>query len=223
MEARQTISIRRSGARQLSDGGISGPLSPSIPVLSTPLENTFPKLPHSQQVPFEREVMSMPLVQAAHLSSNSGLVGHIFSSSSGFSSDLHYSSASPPEKHPEKTPFILQPSTKTAALPLTESSHSELLQSTTSCHYIKEHNSSWCSESLPGFLEFPANVAVQNAKTESSSCSSVAASEDPCKQSDWQEWADQLITDDDTLASNWSELLIDNNIADTEPKVAVLT
>ncbi|TKY52767.1 PHR 1 protein [Spatholobus suberectus] len=45
------------------------------------------------------------------------------------------------------------------------------------------------------------------------------ASEEYCKQNDWQEWAERLISDDDTLTSNWNDLLADN-IHDLEPKVS---
>lgn len=43
------------------------------------------------------------------------------------------------------------------------------------------------------------------------------------KRNDWQEWADQLITDDDALTSNWNELLVDNNVTDMEPKVEIFS
>ncbi|CAA2977611.1 PHR1-LIKE 1-like isoform X1 [Olea europaea subsp. europaea] len=49
-------------------------------------------------------------------------------------------------------------------------------------------------------------------------CTGVMASEDHTKGTDWQDWADQLITVDDTLDSNWSDLLVDVNFLDSEPK-----
>ncbi|XP_021670555.2 protein PHOSPHATE STARVATION RESPONSE 1 isoform X3 [Hevea brasiliensis] len=188
MEARPALSIQRSGAKQLSNHGASAALSSSLPVLPTSLEETYPKLSNSQQVSMENSVMTKPTVHASQLPSNSGVVGHLFSSSAGFSSDLQYSSVSPQEKQSRNAPFISQSSNVTAVT-LPQSSHSGLVQSTTSSQYAKENNASWCPESLPGFLDFP-------------------------------EWADQLITDDDALASNWSELLIDTSVAEMEPKMA---
>ncbi|KAJ9176482.1 hypothetical protein P3X46_011790 [Hevea brasiliensis] len=219
MEARPALSIQRSGAKQLSNHGASAALSSSLPVLPTSLEETYPKLSNSQQVSMENSVMTKPTVHASQLPSNSGVVGHLFSSSAGFSSDLQYSSVSPQEKQSRNAPFISQSSNVTAVT-LPQSSHSGLVQSTTSSQYAKENNASWCPESLPGFLDFPVNNPVHNNQIESNSCSGVIASEEFSKRSDWQEWADQLITDDDALASNWSELLIDTSVAEMEPKMA---
>ncbi|XP_057963970.1 protein PHOSPHATE STARVATION RESPONSE 1 isoform X2 [Malania oleifera] len=221
MEARPTLSFQRSGVKQLSDFGASGTFSSSSPVLPTALEEAYPKLPNSQEVSMEKEIMTKPLaMHATPLASNSGVVGHIFSSSSGFSMDLHFSSASPCEKHSRNSPFIAQ-SSDGASLPLTHSSHSGMLQSASSSHCANENDSApWCTDSLQGFLDFPVNSPVQNAQIESCSGSGVMASEDLCKRSDWQEWADQLITDDDSLTSNWNDLLVDTNVANPEPKTA---
>ncbi|GMY06248.1 protein PHOSPHATE STARVATION RESPONSE 1, partial [Fagus crenata] len=214
MEARPALSFQRSGAKQLSSMGMSGPLSSSLPVLPTPLEETYPKLPDSQQFSMERELVTRPFNHMSHLPSNSSVVGHMFSSSSGFSTDLHYSSLSPHEKHSKHTPFISQSSTIGVSLPITHSSHLGSLQSTTSSHYAKENSASWQTDSLPSFLDFPVNTPIENSQVESSSCNAVLASEE------FSKWADQLITDDDALTSNWNELLGDTNVTDLEPKMA---
>ncbi|KAK7812855.1 protein phosphate starvation response 1 [Quercus suber] len=210
MEARPALSFQRPGAKQLSSMGMSGALSTSLPVLPTPLEETYPKLPDSQQVSMERELVTRPLNHASHLSSNSSVVGHMFSSSSGFSTDLHYSSISPHEKHSRHSPFISQSSTNAASLPITHSSGS--LQSTAS-HYAKENSASWQTDSLSSFLDFPVNTPIENSQVEISSCNAALASEEFTK------WADQLIADDDALASNWNELLGDTSVTDLEPKM----
>ncbi|XP_044493579.1 protein PHOSPHATE STARVATION RESPONSE 1 isoform X2 [Mangifera indica] len=218
MEARP-MSIQRSGARQLSSVEVSGTMSSSLPVLPTPLEDTYTKLLDSQEVSTDRKLKTRPQTPAPHVSSNSGVVGHMFSSSSGLSSDLHYSSVSPHQKH-MNSPFIPQTSTNVASLQLPQSSHSVMPQSTTSSHYSKESSASWCPESLQGYLDFPVNTPVHNSQIESSSCSGVMSSEDFSKRNDWQDWADQLITDDDALASNWNDLLVDTNMTDLEPKMS---
>ncbi|PQQ17576.1 protein PHOSPHATE STARVATION RESPONSE 1 isoform X1 [Prunus yedoensis var. nudiflora] len=218
MEARPALSIQRSAAKQFTHLGVSAAMSSSLPVLPTPMEETYPKLPDSQQVSMERELMTRPVVHAGHLTSNSGVVGHNFSSSSGFSTDLHYSALSSHEKQPKNNPFISQ-SSSSVSLPLPHSSHSGFLQSTSSCPYSKENSGSWCTDSLPGFLDFPVNNHIENSQLESSSCSGIMPAEEFVKRNDWQEWADQLITDDDALTSNWNELLVDNNVTDMEPKI----
>lgn len=214
MEARP-LSIQRSSDRQLNNLGVSGPVSSSSPVLPTPLEDTYSKLPDPQQVYMEQELRTRPLAPAAHIPANNGVVGHIFSSSSGFSSDLQYSSASPHEKLPRTTSFVSHSLT-----PIPQTSHSVLPQSSTSSHYTKESSSSWCPESLPGYVDFAANTTVQNSQMESSSCSGVIVSEEFSKRNDWHEWADQLITDDDPLGSSWNEILADTSMTEMEPKMS---
>lgn len=178
MEARP---IQRSGSRQLSNLARTS----SIPSVQNPPDDIYSKSENTQQVSLERELMARPLGQTYHLlSANGGAVGHIFSSSSGLSSDLHHSSVISHEKNTgnSNAPFISQTST---------------------------NNSSWCPDSLPGFLDFPANSPIQNSQMESGS---IVASDDINKGSDWQEWADHLITDDDALMStNWNDLLVDTS------------
>ncbi|KAA8550715.1 hypothetical protein F0562_002399 [Nyssa sinensis] len=61
----------------------------------------------------------------------------------------------------------------------------------------------------------------QNNQMESSNSGGcIMASEELSKQNDWHEWADQLITDDDSLTSNWDDLILDTNVADPVPEMA---
>ncbi|XP_039005801.1 protein PHOSPHATE STARVATION RESPONSE 1-like isoform X1 [Hibiscus syriacus] len=215
MEARPALSIQRSGASQLTSHGVSGGLSSSLPALSTHLEESYLNFP--QQAHAERELIIRPLAHATRLPTNNGMVGHIFSSSPGFSSDIHYSSALPTEKHSRNSPFISQSPTNTAVLPLAQSSNSLLPQSTIPSHCNKENSGSWCSD--PDFLDFPVSISFLTSQFENRSCSGIMRSDDFGKQNYWQEWADQLITGDDALASNWNELLVDN-VTNLEPKTA---
>ncbi|KAJ7972598.1 protein PHR1-LIKE 1-like [Quillaja saponaria] len=215
MEARPAFSIERPGFNQLTSVGMSGVLSSSLPVLPTPLEGTYSVIPDSQQVSVERELGTRSFTHSSNLDS-SGVVGHMFSSSSGYSTNLHYSSVSPHGQHCRNDNFISQSACSMASLPL---SHSGPLQSTRS-HYAKENDASRHTESLPSFLEFPVNTPVENCQVESSSCSSIIASEDYCKQNDWQVWADQLITDDNGLTPTWDVILADTDVRDLEPKVS---
>ncbi|XP_062079809.1 protein PHOSPHATE STARVATION RESPONSE 1 [Humulus lupulus] len=221
MEARPTLSISRSGAKQLTNMGVSGALSSTLPVLPTHFEEAYPMVPDSQQISMGRELMASPLTHGSRISSNSGVMGHIFSSSSGLSSDLHYSSVSLHKNQSRTSPFISQSSTNGVSFPVSQSSHSTLLQSTMSSPCAKENSASWCTDSVSDFLDFSVNTPVENTQVESSSCSGIIVSEEFGKRNDWQEWADQLITDDSAaLTSNWDELLADTNVTDMEPKMA---
>lgn len=210
MEARPTLSIQRSGAKKLNNIGMTGALSSSLPVLPAPLQETYPKLPDSQQVYMERELVKRSFTHSSHLPSDSGVVGHMFSSSPGFSSDLHYSSLSPHEEHSKNSPFISRSSTNGADFPLTHTSHSVSVQSIKSTHYAEENSASWNTDLLPSFLDFPINTFSESSQVESSGCNTVLPPEEISK------WADQLISDDVT---NWNELLDDTNVTDLEPKV----
>ncbi|XP_043706808.1 protein PHR1-LIKE 1-like [Telopea speciosissima] len=203
MDARPTLSIQKSGAKHLTNLGASAAMSSSLPVRAIPLEEKYPILPDSQQVSLEKELMTYSMAPGgSSLVANSGVVGHIFSSDSGFSS--------------RNAPFISQSSNNRAPVPLMPSSHSGLFQSSALNHYSKENsNVPWCTED---FLDFSDSVPVQNSQIESIA---VMASEDPNKRNDWQEWADQLIqlsTDDDALTPDWNELLVDNSAVNPEPK-----
>ena len=214
MEAHPTFSIERS--KQLNNMGMSGALSSSLSILPIPPEEMFPKLPQSKLDFVEQELMTRPFTHSSYLNSG-GVVGHIFSSSPGYSTDLHHSSLSPDEKHSTNAHLISQSSTNITQFPLSYSSNTGPPASATPSHYSKENSVSWHTDSLPGFLDFPENGSIDNNPVESSACP-IMASEEYSKQNDWQEWAERLISDDDTLTTNWNDLLADN-IQDLEPKV----
>ncbi|KAG6571544.1 Protein PHOSPHATE STARVATION RESPONSE 1, partial [Cucurbita argyrosperma subsp. sororia] len=163
------------------------------------------------RVSMERELVSRRFVHSSYLHSSSGVVGHIFSSSPGFSTDLHYSSVSFYENQSD-APFVPEPSANGVLL----NSHSELLSSKN--HPTGENGNSWRSDALPGFREAPESNPVGGSRVENDSCSSLMVSEDFSKDNDWQEWTDRLITDD-PLSSNWSDLLVDADVVDLEPKM----
>lgn len=192
MKAQSALSFQRSSARPLSNHGAAG-------TRSSPLEDKYPKSPDPQQVITGREFMPHNFTALPPVSSTSGAIGHIFSSSSGTSSNLHYSSVITHENPSEKAP---------------------VLQSTASSQYMKENNNnSWCTDSLTDFLDYPQNAPIQSSNLELNQSAIIMPSEDLGKQNDWQNWADQLITEDDVMTPDWNEILIDTNIADPEPKV----
>ncbi|KAL1816797.1 hypothetical protein ACET3Z_019371 [Daucus carota] len=212
MEARPGLAFQRSGARSLNNHGASGALSSSFPVLSSP------KLTDYQEVSMERVVVSNPADVRPVLSSSSGAVGHIFSSSAGFSTDLQYSTSAPHEKHSRKAPFISQSSNPVATMPL-NNCDSGVFKSTASSRYTTENNNdSWCTESVRSYLDGPANSPGVNNQINDNNAICVMPSEDFSKTSDWQEWADQLITDDEALPSDWDNILVDTGAGGPEPQ-----
>ncbi|KAJ0520064.1 putative transcription factor MYB-HB-like family [Helianthus annuus] len=131
------------------------------------------------------------------MSSTNGTVGHIVSSSSGISTNLHISSE---ETCSKKAPFVNQ--------------SSGVLRATAFRDYMKENNTiSWCTDSLSDFLDYPENIPIQSSNVQ------IMPSEDVGKPNDWQDWADQLITEDDGVTPNWNEILVDTDVADQTPKM----
>lgn len=218
MEARPTMSIPRSSPQQMSSFGASRSLSTSSPVLPTTLGEKYPKLPDSQ-ISMERELSQRTPAVLSTISSNSGVVGHIFSSSPGFSTDLHFSSISRQEKNSIQVPYISQSSGDETTVLLPHNSHLGVLQSVTCSQYTKESNDdSWCPDSLSDFLNYSVNTP--DLLDSGNNMDGVLQSEDVSK-GNWQEWADQLISDDDALASSWTEIMAETGTTDQGLKIQV--
>ncbi|XP_015088029.1 protein PHOSPHATE STARVATION RESPONSE 1-like isoform X2 [Solanum pennellii] len=204
MEARPAVSVQSVVASQLSNCGASGALSSSMSMFPTALGEKYPKFPDLQQASMEKELKQHPGTVVSSLPSNSGAVGLMFSSSSGFSADLQFSSVSPQEKHSGTAPFISQSTYSETSIQLP---HSGVLQSTASSQYLNENHEPWCIDPLPNFLDYSMNNPVQNSQVASSN-----------KQSDWQEWADLVLNDEDALPSDWNDIIADTSIGDSELK-----
>uniref|UniRef100_A0A803M973 HTH myb-type domain-containing protein n=1 Tax=Chenopodium quinoa TaxID=63459 RepID=A0A803M973_CHEQI len=219
MDGHPAISIQRSGPRQL---GASGALSSSLPVLSSTLEEKYPKLPDSQQVSMERELVTDPSIFHSNPLPSNTLVNHMFSSSSGYSPDVHFSPASR-ENYSSNSPYIPPSANNGSSLALMPSTRTDLIHSSTSSNYTRGNNNlSWCSDSGSGFPDFTSHSSMSSGHIQGNGDggSNLVTHEDLVKRHDWQEWADQLITDDESLSSNWSDLLIDANATDHGMKMS---
>lgn len=141
----------------------------------------------------------------------------MFSSSPGFSMNVHLSPASH-VKHCSNSPYITISPTN-GFLATVPSTHSDFIHSTASSNCSTENNFSWCSDSGPGFQDFCCDSLLENGQIQGSgNGGSNLVMYDDLGKRNWQEWADQLITDNDLLNPNGNELLIDSNPADQEAK-----
>ncbi|KAG6751818.1 hypothetical protein NC652_030981 [Populus alba x Populus x berolinensis] len=192
-------------------------MSSSFPVLPTAVEGKNPNLLYSFQVSLARKMIrNSATQQASPLSPGNRSVGPLFSSSSRFSNDTHVSSVSSHGRQSHNSPFISQSLRDTGNFTPTHVSHSEV-QSTEFIAYSDENKDlSWPVDPLQDLLDFSENVPVQNGQVESSA--DVFASEDHARRTDWQEWADQLISVDDEMEPNWSDFLNDVNKTDSRQK-----
>jgi hypothetical protein len=193
-------------------------MSSSFLVLPSTVEEKYAKLIDSFQVSSVREMIRNPASQqASPLSSGNGSVGHLVSSSSRFTNDMSVSAVSPQGKQSHNSPFISQSLRDGGNFPPTHYSHSEGQSTAFINHSDDNKGLSWPIDPLQEFINFVENVPVQNGRVESTA--GVIASEDHAKRTDWQEWADQLISVDDELEPNWSEILNDVNMKDSKQKV----
>ncbi|CAH9073726.1 unnamed protein product [Cuscuta europaea] len=206
MEGRPTLFIQRVGPRQLSNfGGLS---SSSLPVLPTTLEGKFPKFPETHVAP---------------LSSNSAIAPLMFSSASGYSSDLHYSSSSS-LVNSKQLHFIPQ-STTNNETPEMLFPGSGALQSTASSGFAKENVVPWSTDPLVELLYYPTATTACMESNQQLACSddadcAIITSEDIVKRNDWQEWADQLISDDGALTSDWNDMIAHTSTPDADTNVS---
>ncbi|XP_038879077.1 protein PHR1-LIKE 1 [Benincasa hispida] len=192
-------------------------MSSSYPVLPKPFEEKYPKLPLSFQGSSQSEAMRHPIPrQAPPLVSNSGTVGHLFSSSSGFRNNFPMMQPLSQERNAQFFPFVSRSANDELLLPPRSSSHPEV-QSTMMTSNLNENNASWSADTLQDFLDFSENVPDQNGQEQS--MASVLMSDDQAKRNDWPDWADQFISVDDALEPNWSEIFSDANTGDPKPEV----
>ncbi|GAA0174783.1 DNA-binding transcription factor [Lithospermum erythrorhizon] len=216
MEARHSLYIQRSNTSQGCNFGSTGAISSAAPVFPTTHEEKYLEFPDFQQVTMERQPLHRPSAFFSPMSPNNGVVDPLYSSSSEFSADLHFSSLPPQEKLSQQAPFISQSIISGTSTVSPHSFHSNA-QPIISSHHSTLNDSAWPIEPLPDFSNYSINNSIQSSQLECpSSGDGFVPTEDINKRTDF-DWADHLISDDDPLSSSWSELLADSFAADPEP------
>ncbi|KAI3459042.1 hypothetical protein Pfo_015705 [Paulownia fortunei] len=207
---------KNSNETQSNEMEASGAMSRSLHILPSPLEEKFPKLPDSPQVTLAQELTSNIISSCPSMhSSNHNKVGQLCLPASGCPTDLHCSSVSPNTNRLMNSTFVSPKDGVSFAS--TQLSHSVMQSGQLDGYAMESNEVSWNSDAIEYFLDIPLNIPVQNGQTETST--DLMTSEDYAKKTDWQDWADQLITvDGDTLNSNWNDL-VDVNDPDPDPKL----
>lgn len=135
--------------------------------------------------------------------------GQVFSSAAKCTGGVPFSSVSQHDRQYQNSPFISQT--------LGDNASSSVMHSTTfTPHHQENDDISWGPDPFQDILSFPENVSVQHDQAENSAC---YMNDETVKKTDFGEWVDQLMSIDDTLQPNWSQLLGDDNVA--EPKLEV--
>ncbi|XP_020239223.1 protein PHR1-LIKE 1 isoform X2 [Cajanus cajan] len=179
-------------------------MSSSSRVLSTPLENKYMKPPDSFQLSPVKDLT------ANSSSSNSNrTAGKMLSSPSECPNDNPFSSVSQHERQYQDPPFVSQT--------MTDNVSSEIHPTTFISHPQESEDISWGPDPFQDILGFPENVSVQHDQVEDSAG---YLNDDNVKKTDFGEWVDQLMSIDDSLHPNWSQLLCDDNVAEPKPKAS---
>ncbi|XP_040868347.1 MYB-CC domain-containing transcription factor PHR33 isoform X2 [Glycine max] len=171
--------------------GASRAMSTSSRALPTPLENKYMKPPDSFQLSPVRD-----------LTANSASSNSIRSAGKMLSS---------PSECPDDIPFSFV--SQTSGDNVSSEIHSTALIS----HPQDNEDLSWGPDPFQDILGFPENVSVQHDQVQNNGC---YINDDNVKRSDFGEWVDQLMSIDDSLHPNWSQLLGDDNVAEPKPKAS---
>lgn len=79
---------------------------------------------------------------------------------------------------------------------------------------------SWGTDQFQGFFNFSEDSPVQNGQvTQIETTGDALASDDHGKEGDWQ-WAEQLMSVEEVLEPNWTELLSDVDVTEPREKVS---
>lgn len=188
-----------------SDFGFPTTMSSSFPLLPTTLDERYHhKFPNSLWVSSGQELMNNPVPCQVFPLASGG-------SSSGFCNGMYVSA------HERNISQTRQSVSRVSG----EGQRQESSVETQSLPVInqpqEQKDMSWSSDQLQGFFDFP----VPDPQAESSRA--MVISEEVHSKSEWPDWANQLISVDDGLEPNWSELLGDPNVLNQDLKVGFLS
>ncbi|XP_023636842.1 protein PHR1-LIKE 1 isoform X2 [Capsella rubella] len=193
-----------------NDFGYTTAMSSSFSALHTTVEDRYRKLPNSFWLSSGQELMNNPVPCQSVSGDNSG--GYLFSSSSGF---CNVSAVSPHGRN-------LQTQSPVSTVPRDRFAMQDLPLEAQPSSLINHHQPQEFTDPLQEFFDFSDHIPVQSLQAEQSSGVRVDTSVELNNRSEWQDWADQLISADDGSEPNWSELLGDPSSHNPNSEVHIL-
>lgn len=170
-------------------------------------ENPFP----SFSLPSSSKKLNSNLMSSNIMPALSNVVdpGHISSTSSTFCTDLHFSPSSISQHHPPGIlPFLPHPSDCSLRASVMPPSQSAFSQSLFSGDYMKQsYGDTHTGDPLQDIFNFP-DAASECSQRNQGATSSEMVGQGHTKPGEWEEWPEQLPSDDDSLVANWSNLLV---------------
>lgn len=170
-------------------------------------ENPFPRFSlSSSSKKLNSSRMSQNIIPAL---SNVVDTEHISSTSSTFCTDLHFSPSSISQHHPPGIlPFLPHPSECSLRASVTPPSQSGFSQSLFSGDYIKQsYGDTHSGDPLQDIFTFP-DVPSECCQHNQGATSSGIVGQGHTKLDEWQDWPEQLPSDDDSLVASWTDLLV---------------
>ncbi|PKA60753.1 Protein PHR1-like 1 [Apostasia shenzhenica] len=203
METCSAVSMSNSNMKQICSSGVSSVMQSSLPDVSTSSDIELTELPN-HQVSLNR-VLTSNSIATYHtpFTSNSAVIRPSLSSTSGFSSNLHY----------------IQSPTSDLPLPSVHSSHSEAIQTSASNYQTEVNGISWGQESIHDVLIYSDNMRLESNQIQGTTIdnqiqrNTVMVSDDLAKSDEW--W--------DLCIDDWKDLLSDPVATETQQKDVCLS
>lgn len=198
------------------DMEVSGTTVKSLHILPSMLGEKFPQLPDSPHITLTHDLTSDVISSCHNIQSpNRKRVRHLLSSVSGCPTQIHCSPLSPNTSGSiSSTIHPLSP--KDGASSVANQYPYSVLQTAQLDGYAMECNDvSW--NEIEYFLDPSSKTTDQTSQIETSTDLLVA--EDCSKKNNWEDWSELITVNDDSLDANWSDLLVDSNPPEPDPKV----
>ncbi|XP_074565265.1 protein PHOSPHATE STARVATION RESPONSE 2-like isoform X2 [Curcuma longa] len=199
METRLAFPAGKVTVEQLCKSGNSGFISSSLPELPVTVEERFPELPDSQQIPMD-EMGNLLVSPYSPYVSNTGNAQNLHSSPSGFSSVFHYPPILPHERHGNTNSTAIN-----AGNSLSTYSYKGAFQASTDNFSKNSAEVAWSLDSVQGILNSDDDITGSNPIQSSS----VLITDDLNKQ---KEWWNNIENED------WKEILNDTTIVESQSK-----
>lgn len=181
--------------------------SSSSPVLPSLMESNYMKPPDSFNCSPVRGLTANPASLQATSSYPIRSVRPVFSTNAECPGGVPFPPVSQHDRQYQDSPFASQA--------LGDNVSSEIHSATFTSHLQENDDISWGPDPLPDILGFPDIFSVQHDQVENSAC---YMNEDNVKKTDFGEWVEQLMTSDDSVNPNWSQLLGDDNVVEPTQK-----
>lgn len=149
-----------------------------------------------------------------HLTSGYVSVGNMYPTPARVPNNMFISPVSPQGSLSIDSSRIPQPLKDRVPIPPAQFSNTDVHTTISVSRPVESKDLPWSVDALQGFLDYPDSTPTVTGQLPSSSGDGNGT---------FSDWAKQLISADDGLEPNWSEILADVDAADARSKVCSLT